>query len=405
MKRLGNIWDRLVSVPNGVEAVIDGTRKKRGNREVKHLLYDDDLPQHWHCIDPEKAKDYVNPIILSLRDGTFSHREPTYRYQLCPSSSGGKWRELYIPSLRDHIVHHMLMQVCMPAFTRGMHPHCCGSVPGRGIRHIIDTVPNWFFYDKECRYFVKLDIRQFFPSIQYEPLMAVLESKIKDGKVLDLWRQVLLSAPQCCPIGYYPSPWLSNLYLEDFDWFVEQELYKERRGNRIKYVRHYLRYADDMLLIGTSKTDLMKAIHAIIGYLRDRKGLEIKKSWEIKRIGKHETIDGKWKLIPGTYWCDIGGFKFCKDAIELRDGVYLTAKRLAKKMSKQDHYTPHQCHAINASVAWAKQAGSRNFLENDIYPYVDLQTTRRIISNVDKKRKQRSNQTGCSHQIRGQSDP
>ncbi len=404
MKRIGNIWDQVVSVNNGIIAVIEGTQKKRGNREVKRLLYDDAEFRHWHCIDPKKAEMYVSPICESLKNGTYEHHIPAYRNQMCPSSSGGKIRDLYIPSLRDHVVHHMLVQACMTAFTRGMHPHCCGSVPGRGIKHVVNTVSSWFYNDKECRYFVKLDIRKFFPSIRYELMMDVLETKIKDKRVLDLWGKVMRSAPECCPIGYYPSPWLSNLYLEDFDWFVEQELYKERRGKRIKYVRHYLRYADDMLLVGTSKKDLEKAIHRIIRYLKEKKGLDIKPSWEIKAIGKHEIIDGRWQMKPGTYWCDIGGYKFCKDAMVLRDGVYLTAKRLAKKMSKQQYYTYHQCMAMNASVAWAKQAGSLNFLRTDIYPYVDLKTVRRNISNVDKKRKLRFRDAQGKRNIREQGD-
>lgn len=404
MKRLKHIWEKAVSVDNGIMAVIEGTHKKRGDWEVQPMLYSDDdtHPEHWRCIDPEKAKEYIEPVCEALRSRTYIHDPPRYKGQFCPSSSGGKWRDLYIPTLRDHIVHHMVMQVSMPAFTKGMHPHCCGSVPGRGIKHILKYVEKWMREDKECRYFVKLDIRKFFPSIKETKMMQVLESKIKDRDILNLFLQILSSAPECCPVGYYPSPWLANLYLEDFDWFVEQNLYKERRGKRIKYVRHYLRYSDDMLLMGTSKRDLEKAVHEIAKYLKEKKDLEIKKSWEIKSIGKHELIDGKWKLKPGTYWCDIGGYKFCKDATILRDGIYLKTQRMARKMSKQEYYTEYQCQSINASLAWAEKADSTGFIENSILPYVDIKTTRRIISNVDKKRKQQHSKACRNNNVRKQ---
>lgn len=410
MKRLNHIWDTVVSENNGIEAVIDGTHKKRGDWEVRPLLYSkEDVrehPEHYRCIDPEKAKEYVRPIRQNLIDGTYQHATPRYKREFCHSSSGGKWRDLYIPVLRDHTVHHMLIQASMKAFTKGMHPHCCGSVPGRGIKHILTYVEKWMREDKECRYFVKLDIQKFFPSIERERMMQVLEKKIKDRKALDLFSIILSSAPQCCPVGYYPSPWLANLFLEDFDWYVEQELYKERRGKRIKYVRHFLRYSDDMLLMGTSKSDLEKAVHKIGKYLEEKKGLKLKPTWEIKAIGKHELVEGKWKMKPGTYWCDIGGYKFCKDATTLRDGIYLKTKRLAKQMGKQDgYYSVHQCQSINASIAWAEKADSGKFMENSVLPYVNVKTTRRIISNVDKERKLRSNQTGSGHRIRRQSDP
>ena len=136
MKRIGNIRDRMINLENGVEAVIRGTANKRKKREVRGLLYGPEeterYPQLQHQIDPERAREYIKPILKQLEDGTYRHHKPKHRRQFCPSSSGGKWRDLYIPSLRDHIVHHMLLQACGKAFTRGMHPHCCGSVPGRG---------------------------------------------------------------------------------------------------------------------------------------------------------------------------------------------------------------------------------------------------------------------------------
>ena len=338
MKRLGKLFDKICSIDNGILAVINGTRNKRGKNEVSKLLYDEQIidqhPELWHMIDTKKARKYIEPICEKLYNKTWKHSAPKHRRQFCESSYGGKWRELYIPKLEDHLVHHMLMQVTMEAFTKGMHPHCCGSVPGRGIKHIAHWVKYWMFNDEQCRYFVKLDIKNFFPSIDKDILFSIIKTKIKDKYALDLFWQILCSAPDACPIGYYPSPWLSNLYLEKFDWYVEQQLYKERRGKRIKYVRHYLRYADDMLLIGTSKKDLEKSVQLIKKYLKDNLKLDIKNTWKIKAIGKHEIINRKWKLKPGTYWCDIGGYKFCKDSMVLRDSVFLKIRR-----QKQRKYT------------------------------------------------------------------
>ena len=167
MKRIGNIRDRIVSLDNGVVAVIQGTRHKRKKRETKELLYSgrmlEEAPHLYNQVDPEKARRYVEPMIREMKEETYRHSLPKHRRQFCRSSSGGKWRDLYIPTLRDHIMHHMLIQACEKAFTKGMHPHCCGSVPGRGIKHVAHWVQYWMQEDKECRYFVKLDIRKFLP--------------------------------------------------------------------------------------------------------------------------------------------------------------------------------------------------------------------------------------------------
>lgn len=393
MKRLGNVWRIALAEETGIQAVIDGTKEKRGNRAVKDLLYSEEAvresPGLWHMIDPEKAKAYVAPLQESLRTKTWVHGKPRYKRQFCKiqSNSGGKWRDLYVPNLSDHIIAHMVMIASMPAFTKGMHPHCCGSVPGRGIKHILRMCNTWFRKDRKCRYFVKLDIRHFFDSIDADLLMETLRRKIKDRDLMWAHEQIIRSAPVACPIGYYTSPWYANLFLEDLDWYVEQELYKERRGKRIKYVRHYLRYADDILLMGTSKSDLRKAISSIMSSLEGL-GLECKPTWEIKRIGRHITTeDGRRALEPGTYWCDIGGYKFCRDGTIMRDRIYLSARRLAREMRAKDYYTPHQCKSIQARIGWAMHADSTHFLDNEIRPYVNLKAIRRRIGDVDKERK------------------
>lgn len=392
MKRLGNIWHEVTDTENGIRSIIEGTRFKRGQHEVQRLLYSKEAVLEdktlWHRIDEQKAKIYAEQLCECLKDKTWVHKTPKHRRQFCHNraSNHGKWRDLYIPCLDDHIVAHMVMNASMTAFTRGMHPHSCGSVPGRGIKHVNQSVKKWFQRDKACRYFVKLDIKQFFNSIDRDLLVHVLESKIKDRNVLDVFEQIIDSAPVPCPVGYYTSPWLANLYLEKFDWFVEQQLYKERRGKRIKYVRHYLRYVDDILLVGTSKTDLKKAISEIQRWLNVERGLEIKDTWEIKAIGKHTFENGEWKMKQGTFWCDIGGYKFSKDATVLRDGIFLATRRLAKKMGKQKRYTVQQSMSINSRLGWASHCNSKNFIRHEIEPFVNIDTTRRMISNVGKVR-------------------
>ena len=401
MKRFGRLWNEVLNLDNGFVAVVEGTQNKRNHRETKRFYFSKEevakYPSCYHVVAPVRAKAYVAKLIPGLKNQTWKPKPPRYIHRFCHNrtTKGGKWRDLYVPAFDDHIIAHMVMKIAMPAFTKGMHPHCCGSVPGRGIKHIVKMVSHWMQDDKECRYFVKLDIKKFFDNIDGNKMMDILEKHIKDKRVLWVFDEIIHSAPVACPVGYYTSPFFANLYLQDFDWFVEQELYKVRRGKRIKYVRHYLRYMDDMLLIGTSKKDLYKAVKAIERYLMIHYGLRIKDTWEIKTIGKHEQIDNQWKLKEGTFWCDIGGYKFCKDSTIMRGGIFLATERLARKMFKDDYYTVFQCQSMNSRIGWASHCNSQHFIEN-IKQYVNIKTTRRIISDVDKSRKQRSSQTAGS---------
>lgn len=399
MKRLGHIWDEVLDLENGFVAVAEGTVNKRHDRATKRFYFSKEQvaenPSCYHVVDPVRAKDYVAKLIPGLKNQTWKPKPPRYIHRFCRNRSQkkGKWRDLYVPCFDDHIIAHMVMKIAMPAFNRGMHPHCCGSVPGRGIKHIVTTVSRWMQNDLECRYFVKLDIKKFFDNIRADILQRKLEEIIKDKYVLWVFDEIIKSAPVACPVGYYTSPFFANLYLQDLDWMIEQDLYKERRGKRIKFVRHYLRYMDDMVLIGTSKADLTKAIRAIQKYLMDKYGLRLKPNWEIKRIGKHENVNGEWKLKPGTFWCDVGGYKFCKDSTIMRDGIFLATRRLARKMFRQDYYKPHQCQSIVSRIGWASHCDNSHFLDG-IKNYINLKTARRVISNVDKISKQRKQEAG-----------
>jgi len=394
MKRLGRLWNKVLDLDNGFVAVVEGTQNKRTHWETQRFYFTSDQvaenPSCYHVIDPVKAKAYIAKLIPSLQNQTWKPKAPRYIHRWCinKSHAGGKWRDLYVPAFDDHIIAHMIMNIAMPAFTRGMHPHCCGSVPGRGIRHIVRTVSHWMQDDLTCRYFVKLDIRHFFDNIDSDKLMDTLRRHIKDKYVLWAFESIIKSAPVACPVGYYTSPYFANLYLQDLDWFIEKDLYKERRGKRIKFVKHYLRYMDDMLLLGTSKRDLEKAVHAIQDYLWDHYQLKIKTSWEIKAIGKHIEVNGKWKLKPGTYWCDIGGYKFSKDCTIMRDGIYLASTRLARKMNKRNYFTVHQCQSLVSRMGWSSHCNSQHF-HDEIEQYVNLKNARRIISDVAKSEQRR----------------
>lgn len=186
-----------------------------------------------------------------------------------------------------------------------------------------------------------------------------------------------------CPVGYYTSPWLANLFLEDLDHFVKQELFKERRGKRIPYVSHYVRYMDDMLLMGNSKRDLEKAVRAIIAFCQG-KGLEIKTCWEIKRI----AILDDGKVRKGTYRIDICGYVFGPECTRVRDGIYLSTMRLARKIHRDaranDGYMSlADCQGIMSKVGWAEHANSAGMLKR-IDDLVNLDDARGVISNAAK---------------------
>lgn len=400
MKRLGNIWPLFCSVDNCISAIYLGTDKKRSDPVVMKLFeYSpkqiEENPLLKWMIDPAKARKFAEDLVKRLEDGTWKPHKPRHIRRWCRAcnKAGGKWREIDCASIEDHIVHWMLILACKPAFMRGMYAHSCGSVENRGTKHIRKYCERWAKYDLQSKYFVKLDIHHFFPTIEHNLLIQTLERVIKDKRIIQLFRKIIescVSEPgKGIAVGYYTSPWLANLFLQSFDYFVTQQLFKERRGKRINYVKHYARYMDDMILFGSSKRDLEKAVRAIDEELKVKYHLQMKSSWEIKRVAEFIVNDkGKRRLKPGTFYIDLCGYKYSRKATVLRDGIFLSASRTARGIYRRkrnfDEVRLHDAQSIVSKTGWAKHAQSRTFSEKYIQPYVNIDEMKGVISNAAK---------------------
>lgn len=111
-------------------------------------------------------------------------------------------------------------------------------------------------------YIMKADIVHFFDTIHWETLRNILCKTIKEEDVLFLIEEnskstmledtgELIEKRQGIYQGSAISPILSNIYLMDFDnWLAQENVF-------------YVRYADDMLLLGNSKEELLSLLKAM----------------------------------------------------------------------------------------------------------------------------------------------
>ncbi len=120
---------------------------------------------------------------------------------------------------------------------------------------------------------LKVDIEKFFDSILWDVLQDYLKKTILEEDVLNLIRQnvqtkilddsgELHQKETGIHQGSAISPVLSNIYLMDFDlWMERQPVF-------------YIRYSDDMIVLGNSKEELLTILKQIIVQL-EKKGLKI----------------------------------------------------------------------------------------------------------------------------------
>ena len=265
MKRIGFLYERIVSEENCRLAIINAAKHKKKRKNVTKVInnlnfYTKDLSERLARLD------FTSP----------------YRTHIIKDSLSGKERELQIPAFYpDQCAHHAIVQVLRPLIMKSSYNRSCANIPNRGIDRAAKGVERATVRNiKHAKYCVKMDIHKFYPSIPHDELKAYLNRKIKDKKALDIIHVVIDSysaqPKRGIPIGNYTSPWLAEFYLQPLDYFIKQTL----------SVRHYIRYADDMVLIDSNKRKLRKALYAVIASAEEL-GLEIKHDYQLFRIQRN----------------------------------------------------------------------------------------------------------------------
>lgn len=336
MKRVNNLYQPLLNKDRIIEIIIKASKGKKRRREVKHVL--------------ENIDYYAEEILKMLQNDTY-YLKPTRNRTIIEK---GKVRNLTIsPFFPNRILDYVIVETIKPTIRKGMYEYCVGNVDGRGIlfgkkyieRHI-----------KKCKYYIKLDIHHFYPSVKPEKLCECLRRYIKDQRFLKLADMMIMSNSDL-PIGSYYSQWISNLFLQVLDHYVKEVL----------KVPHYVRYVDDMLLMGNNKKVLLNAMYKIGKYLNSL-GLEL------KRIEQVRTFD------DGPI--DFLGYRFHQDKTKLRIRIFKQINKKVKKIRKTKHCSVSQARSLLSFFGWIKHLKKTGYLyyNNHIKPVIKIGFLRRITS-------------------------
>ena len=240
MKRVGHLWEKFCSIETATEAIYKGTQNKRKDRVVVRIFgYSGNSSDHPQgALDPAKVHAYAVRLVAELKGDRWTHKPGKKRHIV----SNRKNREIEIARLKDHIVQWMAILTFEEMETRKMYRYSCGNLPRRGIEDARKAVEKWT-RSGDCKFFVKLDIRHFYQTVNLRKLSDLLASHIKDKRFLAMLdqigyssaeRETLFEDPRNLAIGYYSSPWFANIYLTPLDRFITEQLYKVRRGKRIR---------------------------------------------------------------------------------------------------------------------------------------------------------------------------
>jgi RNA-directed DNA polymerase len=214
-----------------------------------------DVEQHGvHRLLDELARD--------LRDG--SYRPLAARRVFIAKPGSNERRPLSIPAVRDRVVQAAVRIVLESIFEADFLPCSFGFRPRRSAHDALQVVLDETWTGR--RWVAETDIASCFEAIPHKGLMAAVEERIVDRKLLKLLRVMLRAGVMengaivrrtaGTPQGGVISPLLANVYLNRLDrqW--------QTPGNGV-----LVRYADDLLAMCKTRREAGNALGALTAIL------------------------------------------------------------------------------------------------------------------------------------------
>jgi RNA-directed DNA polymerase len=185
-----------------------------------------------------------------------------------------KPRDIHKASVRDRLVHHALYRQLYPFFdtTFIFDSYSCRDEKGthKSLKQFRIYASRASSDHANTVWILKCDVRKFFASIDHEVLLKTANGFISDSRIVALITDIVESFDsgqkgKGLPLGNLTSQLLVNIYMNEFDQYVKNEL----------KIRYYIRYADDFAVLSKNKSHLLKMLPYMEAFLRDTLKLQL----------------------------------------------------------------------------------------------------------------------------------
>lgn len=217
----------------------------------------------------------------------------------------GKMRPLGIPTIMDRLIQQCVLQVMEPICEAKFCETSNGFRPNRGVENALAQAEK-HMQQGNLHIVIDIDIKGFFDNVHHGKLLRQIWAMgIHDKKLLSIISAMLkaevagIGFPEKgTPQGGIISPLLSNIVLNELDWWItsqwvdmptrheysgrihangtkdQSKKYRELRKTKLKEC-YIVRYADDFKIFCRKHSDAVRLFAAVKAWLKERLNLDI----------------------------------------------------------------------------------------------------------------------------------
>ena len=229
MKRQGQLLEQIADLNNLYEAFYKAQKGKHSKPYV--CAYSKQLQENLQRLQYQ----ITSGAVETGNYHTFTIYDP-------------KKRLICATPFSQRVLHHAIMNICHASFENHQLADSFASRTGKGTYAALDKARQ---HNQRYRWFLKLDVRKYFESIDHAILKRQLCRLFKDQPLLLLFEQIIDSYStaehKSVPIGNLTSQYFANHYLSVADYYAKVVLKAPA----------YVRYMDDMVLWHHNKEELL----------------------------------------------------------------------------------------------------------------------------------------------------